>query len=478
MTEPITPAPTPPPFGAGTDANDKAGSPPRIRIAILGLGIAGTCLATGLISTDGNPRLDIRVFEAQPTPGRVRGSGLALHGNAIAAMDCLAPALKRAYFRSSHYMADEAEREMATQVVLAAGATGGDGKAAAEKGEVVAHLGKAKGRRTVHRAHLIEGLLEEEPAVRERVVFGRRVTAIRELSPPGRMGRSSKTNDTARNSGGVEVVFADGTAETFDAVLGAEGVHSVTRPHVLGCADHPAAKPVNHDSWRCFNRHVPMDEARRVLPPQALETVSLLGTPLGYAVALPVDLGRTLSVTCTQKDSNLPPAERGRPFVAERWRGFTEEVDGLVELLKHDPREHWTLRDHDHAPTYARGRVAVLGDAAHATMPHAGNGAAQAIEDAAVLAGILARVTDASQVPQALGAYDAVRRPRSQRVVDITREFGRLYSQRPEDIDVDEMRRRLREGGLYTNGVDMQDQVRRGVRAFERLCGVGAACAV
>ena len=81
--------------------------------------------------------------------------------------------------------------------------------------------------------------------------------------------------------------------------------------------------------------------------------------------------------------------------------------------------------------------MAILGDAAHAALPFAGNGAAQALEDAAVLDCLLGAVVDRGQggrrrqrkaIEDALAAYDYVRRPRSQAVVDIARKFGRIYA--------------------------------------------------
>ncbi|GAA2524972.1 FAD-dependent monooxygenase [Pilimelia columellifera] len=77
------------------------------------------------------------------------------------------------------------------------------------------------------------------------------------------------------------------------------------------------------------------------------------------------------------------------------------------EIIRHDIRHLGTP-----LPSYVRGRVALLGDAAHAMMPNLGQGACQAIEDAAVLAHA-ARHDD---VPRALAEYDRLRRPRSQRI--------------------------------------------------------------
>lgn len=71
----------------------------------------------------------------------------------------------------------------------------------------------------------------------------------------------------------------------------------------------------------------------------------------------------------------------------------------------------WALFDHAPAPTYYEGRVAILGDAAHASTPHQGAGAGQALEDALIMCELLAdnAVQSIRDIPKALEAYDAVR---------------------------------------------------------------------
>lgn len=88
----------------------------------------------------------------------------------------------------------------------------------------------------------------------------------------------------------------------------------------------------------------------------------------------------------------------------------------------------WGLFDHPHLPTFCKSRVAIIGDAAHASTPHQGAGAGQAIEDAHVLCELLAdpQVLSMSDVPHALQAYDEIRRPRSQQVVSSSLENALL----------------------------------------------------
>ena len=95
--------------------------------------------------------------------------------------------------------------------------------------------------------------------------------------------------------------------------------------------------------------------------------------------------------------------------------GWGSSAKSILSLM--EKPDVWALFDHPPAPTYAKGRFAILGDAAHASTPHQGAGAGQAIEDVFVLSNLLGRTKEVKDVERALYAYDQVRRPRSQRVV-------------------------------------------------------------
>lgn len=79
-------------------------------------------------------------------------------------------------------------------------------------------------------------------------------------------------------------------------------------------------------------------------------------------------------------------------------------------------------------PVYYKDRICLLGDSAHATTPHQAAGAGQCIEDAVVLARLIALVRTTRELPNAFAAYDAVRRPRAQKIVETSQEVGQLYT--------------------------------------------------
>ena len=144
----------------------------------------------------------------------------------------------------------------------------------------------------------------------------------------------------------------------------------------------------------------------------------------------------------------------------------------LLNLL--EKPDIWALFEHSDLPSYWKGKVALLGDAAHASTPHQGAGAGMGIEDAFVLGGLLGLVGEdtedskevgrgedgeddgkgegegykerkiegegdrmGAEAEMAFAAYDAVRRERTQRVVRTSRECGEVYELRGEGIGDD-----------------------------------------
>lgn len=106
----------------------------------------------------------------------------------------------------------------------------------------------------------------------------------------------------------------------------------------------------------------------------------------------------------------------------------------------------WALFDLRPIPSYHKGFIALLGDAAHATTPHQGAGAGQALEDALILGTLLEKdnVHSVSDIPAIFKVYSQVRKDRSQKVVATSRAIGETYAfQGPSGSNVKAMREDL-----------------------------------
>ena len=153
----------------------------------------------------------------------------------------------------------------------------------------------------------------------------------------------------------------------------------------------------------------------------------------------PIDLGKILNIVAMDfeyptwdDDKWIKPATRDQ--LDRLFTGWGKTARDLIELLDSPNLAVWAIRDDLPASTYTIGRVAMMGDAAHATTPFQGQGAGQAIEDALVLETLLGRVHDPKHIPNAFAAYDQVRKARSQRIVKTSREAGTLFGMMAEGV--------------------------------------------
>lgn len=94
-----------------------------------------------------------------------------------------------------------------------------------------------------------------------------------------------------------------------------------------------------------------------------------------------------------------------RAAMLETYAAYCPTVQKLLALVRSDQVCEWKLRVHAPLDAWVRGRTALVGDACHPTLPHLAQGAAQAVEDAAVIAAVLARLPSMDDVPKGLRIY-------------------------------------------------------------------------
>jgi FAD-dependent urate hydroxylase len=198
-----------------------------------------------------------------------------------------------------------------------------------------------------------------------------------------------------RVEGPVEVGFSDGRQDSYDLVVGADGVRSTVRR--LAVDDRPP-DPVGQYSWRWVTASPPGADAWSVL----------LGRGASF-LTIPIGGGRVYCYADVQAgpgDGGGDPVGRLR----ERFAGFADPVPELLDRLPGPDQIHVAPIEQVAEERWGRGAVVLVGDAAHAMSPNMAQGAALAFEDALVLA---ASLRQAGSLTDALGGFAARRRPRT-----------------------------------------------------------------
>ena len=340
------------------------------RAVIVGGGIGGLAAAIGLRRAG----WEVEVYERAPEIREV-GAGITLWSNALRALELLGVA------------------ESVRQVSLA-DAEGGvyrhDGAMLIPTTgrELLERYG---GLVALHRAEL-QGLLLNALGA-EHVRCGVEATGV------------------AEDGTGARVRFADGSEAAGDVVVGADGLRSVVRAQLHG------AEPPTYAGYTTWRAVVPWDGGLERLRPG--ET---WGPGLRFG-RVPLRDGRVYWFAT----KNVPEGERAphseKAELRETFRGWHDPVPELVDRADEGAILRNDLYDRPVLKAWGRGRVTLLGDAAHPMTPNLGQGACQALEDAAWLARSL---EGSGPVDAALRRYEAVRAPRANQFVVRSRRIGQV----------------------------------------------------
>lgn len=348
-----------------------------LRIAIIGAGLGG-CTAATLMHQSG---FDVRLYEQAPAFSRL-GAGIHLGPNLMQVMrrvgieERLVSAGCEPDF---WYSRDGHTGELMAKVPL---------------GDSLERYGAPY--LTIHRGDFAQLLAD--------------------AVPPGVLRYGKKLQEVDDLGDEVRMVFADGTVETADLVVGADGVNSLVRESLLGpelprhtgYAAHRAvlrtpvqARDLSFDmcaKWWAMDRHMMVYYVTNRMD----EIYFVTGVPGGESW-----------------DINQRFVASSKEELRETFAGWHSTVQSLIEGA--DEITFWPLLERDPLPLWSRGRMVLLGDACHPMKPHMGQGAAMAIEDAGMLARCMGELGPL-RYEEAFKLYETNRTGRTARVQQVSHD--------------------------------------------------------
>src|SRR3954470_20486294 len=314
------------------------------RVAIAGAGVAGT--AAAILLAEGGVEVDL--FESKPEVSAL-GSGITLQGNALRVFDQLGVWDR---VREQGYPFDG----------VAIRAPGPGAQVLAEVPDHRAGGDKYPATMGMYRPDLARILVDRATEVGVNVVFGATVT------------------DVHTDEAGVDVSTSDGETRRYDLLIGADGLHSKVRS-LIGIDLTP--RRTGMGIWRAF-----------VKRPSSVTTTELYyGGPCYIAGYTPTGED-TLYAYLVEKAEDRSGV--GEQEAVEIMKGLSQAYGGPWNEIRDDlstaSRVNYTwFTEHILPAPWNRGRVVLIGEAAHSCPPTIAQGAAQAVEDAAVLAELLLR---------------------------------------------------------------------------------------
>jgi salicylate hydroxylase len=358
----------------------------RLDVLIVGGGIGGLFAANALLAQG----LQVSIYEQAPAIGEI-GAGVFLTPNSVRHLKRigLEPQVEKWGARvgsNSRYFRHDGAPIAPVQVTDSSGWNATFG---------------------MHRADLVQMLADALPE--GTLHTGHRCTAFEQ---DGKKARVS---------------FSNGASAEADVVIAADGIHSELRPYVFASSD-----PVFSGSV-AYRGLVPHER----VPDWPIERWQMWLGKGRHFLAFPVRAGKLINYVGfvpTDEEMKESWTAPGDPEVLRQaFAGWDPRIHQLLDQVQVTFR--WALYDREPLPVWTRQRLTLLGDAAHPMLPHLGQGANQSIEDGMALATILAQA-DRASAPQALTAYERLRRERVAQVQRGARENGLRYDSAYSDLGI------------------------------------------
>ncbi len=220
-----------------------------------------------------------------------------------------------------------------------------------------------------------------------------------------------------------------------DVLLAADGVKSVIRAQILAALKHDASVvDTGQAAYRIMLKREEMAHDPELLELIDSDRVTRWIGEKRHIIAYPVSSKSIYNISTVQPDTNFAAApsatyttKGSKSAMLQIFDDFCPKIHRMLNLVPEGEVCEWKLRVHAPLPTWVHGSVALLGDACHPTLPHLAQGAAQAIEDAAVLAVVLTKSpsTDAEALNKSLRVYETIRKERAETLVELAAASGR-----------------------------------------------------
>jgi salicylate hydroxylase len=222
-----------------------------------------------------------------------------------------------------------------------------------------------------------------------------------------------------------------------DILLGADGVKSNTRVTMLKQLGLTGkARDSGQAAYRIMLNREQMANDPELLALIDSDSVTRWIGEKKHIIAYPIHNKQIYNISTAQPDVNFAGApdaqyttKGSKTTMLDVYGDFCPKIKRMLDLVPEGEVVEWKLRVHDPLETWVLGSSALVGDACHPTLPHMAQGAAQAIEDGAVLGVVLSpwRIADGKPetIEKALRLYEKLRKPRAEALVELAAESGR-----------------------------------------------------
>ncbi|MCJ1372591.1 hypothetical protein MMC20_003816 [Loxospora ochrophaea] len=238
---------------------------------------------------------------------------------------------------------------------------------------------------------------------------------------PAKLVTSARIVDVEPETG--TVTQQDGTRHHADLVIVADGTHSNVRKARFNSADQV---PAGQSLFRCVVPAKEFDIDSEALPLHDDGSFHMVLSANGQKRLIFYRFGDNVNFSCVYNDGGRPEPARDVTLdeLLEKFSEFGPSV--MRTLRKARGILNWPLYVSPPLKSWVQGRIALLGDSAHPMLPHVGQGAAMAIEDAGALFSMLPLATTPAQIPMTLQLYEQVRHARASKVAKFSNESRQL----------------------------------------------------